>query len=345
MKATFLASISFLTHSINIIPEMKMLGFYELMDAGMFDEEFKSQYGALFQFNSFNRYAWVIKEVELKETDNVNDVIINNMALMRFDITTYFNFSWFVKDNNVSLYNQYAFIKGRKESYIHSSDRPDYCADGGLYDAEFTGTEVERINDIYAKYLQKSSNHRISLDTVKKLREHGEKTTKQIATSGLINTVHYDDFTSIERAIMFLGEARSVEFLPRRISIYMQLLEALFATESEGVNFKVPLRVANYITTESNVKKDIFDKITEAYNIRSRYLHGDRLNKGNKKKLKMEDLIPISVEIDSIIRSVLTKIIKEDVDNFLLPTDDEKNKDGEVIKKGLRSYLNALVFA
>jgi len=63
-----------------------------------------------------------------------------------------------------------------------------------------------------------------------------------------------------------------------------------------------------------------FKIIKTAYNIRSKFVHGQQLD---KKKIKTkEDLICLSNQIDTLTRDLLNKIIKTDSNIFLL--DDEK---------------------
>lgn len=322
---------------------MTMVSFNDLMKSGMFDEEFRLQYGDLFQYDRHNRYVWAVKTLEVDAqtpTPLLSEIIIEQMSLARLELQNFFNFLWIVKDNNVSVCNQYGFVKGRKETYISNSDRTDFCSDGNLYDCGFDDKEIALSKQIYEKYLSESKNHVVNLDTIKQLKKRGEQIHTLGAIAGQISLVHYDQYSRIERAEMFLGGARTVEFLPNRIAMYMQAFEALFATEPEGVNFKVPLRVAHYLGNDKDSKQLIFKTLQEGYNVRSRYLHGDRINKTNKIKIKMEDLPPISYNVDDILRRAMTKIILDDIHTFLLPTED--NYDTGVA--GLRTYFNNLIF-
>ena len=93
----------------------------------------------------------------------------------------------------------------------------------------------------------------------------------------------------------------------------MPIFECLFATEASEVTHKVAERVAFYIGNEG--KKDIFKVMKAAYNVRSRYLHGEELLNSQKGR---EYQTRLSSEIDDIARYLLTRIIMEDSSNFLL---------------------------
>lgn len=142
---------------------------------------------------------------------------------------------------------------------------------------------------------------------------------------------HYRDYNEnnrIQRALSFLVMARSNSFLPLKVSIYIAILETLFTTDSIEVNYKVCQRVAFYLGGDYEKKFANFQKVKEAYDIRSKFFHGQELA---KKKDTRGYLASVSVEIDNILRNILTKVLFEDSELFL--------KDNNF----LNSYYNQLV--
>ena len=204
---------------------------------------------------------------------------------------------------------------------------------------------MKTVSKIYNAYYEHNKNHEVTTDLVERLIEEGGKQGLG-HVAAMIQGNHYDDFTRIERAFMFLAMARSFQFLPYRIAFYMPVFESLFATESESVNFKVPFRIANYLGGDRKAKKETLKEIQKAYDVRSRYIHGDRINKDvakdNKKYMQMDDLVPISKRMDYLARKVLQKVILDDAKYFLRDTNDTQ-KGGNIIE-GLRTYLDTLTF-
>ena len=120
----------------------------------------------------------------------------------------------------------------------------------------------------------------------------------------------------LQRAWMFLRSARTENFLPIKISFYMSLLEALFLSQGTEISHKLGERTALFLggDTESKIKN--YDIIKSAYDIRSKFMHGDILKKTN------ESLINISTNVDSLIRKILIKAINEESNLFKLNQED-----------------------
>jgi hypothetical protein len=127
------------------------------------------------------------------------------------------------------------------------------------------------------------------------------------------NELFFKGSIRAERALYFILEARSTTQLPIKIVSYCTALECFFTTDSTEVNYKIAERVALFLGTTPEEKKELFNTTKKAYGIRSRIIHGSSL-KEKEAKLMME----LSVKLDDILR----KIINSDSKKFVL--DDNK---------------------
>jgi len=147
----------------------------------------------------------------------------------------------------------------------------------------------------------------------------------------------------IERAIIFVNEARATADLPKKIAMYVASLECLFTTKNEEVTHKVSERCACYIEATPESKMSTFYIIKKAYGIRSSYMHGKDVS------LNREILIDISVSIDEMLRVTLNKIINNHIEFFLRDPKDKTfpgkgSKAKPQFVEGLDSLFDKLVF-
>ncbi|HDR6318326.1 TPA: hypothetical protein QCU53_005180 [Bacillus thuringiensis] len=118
------------------------------------------------------------------------------------------------------------------------------------------------------------------------------------------NSVFDDD--RISRAFNMARVARSQSFLPAKIASYISAIEALVSSNRESLVMQVSERVPKVIGGSKEDKLVIHDNLREAYNIRSKYVHGDKVSDKIAKRLE-----EVSENIDSILRSLLIKIIND----------------------------------
>jgi len=101
----------------------------------------------------------------------------------------------------------------------------------------------------------------------------------------------------------FLQSARSNSDLAIRIVDYCTCFEALFSTSTAELSHQLAERIALFIGDSSKERRDIFNKIKEAYGIRSRIIHGDLLTPS-----KINRLYNISETCDNFLRRILYKL-------------------------------------
>ena len=90
---------------------------------------------------------------------------------------------------------------------------------------------------------------------------------------------------------------------------------------------KVSERISFYLENTLD-KLTTFKTIKECYSIRSKFVHGQKL----EKKYTYEKLAETSSKIDNIVRILLNKVISEDSEIFLKNSTD------------LNTYFNEIIF-
>ena len=221
---------------------------------------------------------------------------------------------WFIKDNSVNMSDIFGHItQGAYHSMLCMSPISNVSnCHGENQEVSFTRNEIDQAIAVARQYIkicpqdEEEFKDRIQTETFSNDINKG-------ILKGENDTISYNKFNRIERAIKFMQVVRETGYLPRKIALYMPIFECLFATEASEVTHKVAERVAFYIGNEG--KKDIFKVMKAAYNVRSRYLHGEELLNSQKGR---EYQTRLSSEIDDIARYLLTRIIMEDSSNFLL---------------------------
>lgn len=101
------------------------------------------------------------------------------------------------------------------------------------------------------------------------------------------------------RAYYFTLVARKSAIAPMKILSYCNALECLFTIGTAEVNHKIAERVAILLGTSNESKLKLFKVIKNAYNNRSQIVHGQYL-KGTE-----ESLLPLSKELDKILRQLI----------------------------------------
>ncbi|GAB2780627.1 hypothetical protein GCM10027275_25240 [Rhabdobacter roseus] len=236
-------------------------------------------------------------------------------------IAAYINLLWLIKDNSVCSTQCWLNVDGK----ISRNSRRDFFSNcNGTYcDVAFSLAELNKVV---------ASHKRLTEFISKKDYGNNINLDDPILRSPSINPSDLNFakyiYNRVERAFKFLHLARSHSFLPMKISFYIVILECLFTTENHEITHKVSERATIYLGGDKNVKLNNFKRIKEAYDIRSKYMHGQAL----KKNIDYNELCRISKSTDDIVRKILNKVLFEDGEIFM-------KKDDE-----LASHYNTLIF-
>jgi hypothetical protein len=109
------------------------------------------------------------------------------------------------------------------------------------------------------------------------------------------------------RAMQFVVAARRAQDLAFKIANYCSALETLFTTDSSELAHKLAERVAFFLGERGENRRKIFTMVKNAYNIRSKLVHGDTL-----KQNQIDALPALSSECDQALRRILWEIFLSD---------------------------------
>jgi hypothetical protein len=216
---------------------------------------------------------------------------------------------WFVRDNCANTDILYTYVPGEKIDFSLFNTVLFSTATGEFIDEIFTIEDLEKAKAIYYKICELSSTE--------VMRENIDFKVKDIDNKiipGDYNFILYNSQNPIDRAILFLMLARSQSYLPLKILFYIGIYESLFSIDSVEVKYKVAERATFYIGGDFDLKYRNFNIINSAYDIRSKFVHGQLLNKNIKTK---DNLIGLCEQVDSLTRVMLLKIISKDSNIFL----------------------------
>ena len=227
------------------------------------------------------------------------------------ELSVFFNFLWFIKDNSSNLTVLNIYENGnRKDKYIYTKTlNIIYSNAKGMYeDTIFSHEELRKTKSIMDTYMSIISSETLS--------SNDENLNINTITTSPLNKILFKSHNRIERAFMFLQLGRSQSFLPIKIMYYMSILESLFTTDDIEITKNIKNRTSKYLGGNAKKRNGIAYYIGQAYEVRSRLVHGDSLH--HESRQTQQDLIKLSVKIDEIIRELLLKVIVQDSELFLL---------------------------
>ncbi|MBA2500363.1 MAG: hypothetical protein H0V30_11610 [Chitinophagaceae bacterium] len=293
----------------------------EHLDSAIFNNHLYKQIGNI-NIREFINKPFFFSFLEIKDKEDFTITTTKTFSALN----ALSSFIWFAKDNCIDaglMYSYYADVDDIVLSRYKIANTSN--ANGEYSETLLNLEDIELAEKIFLKVTELQNNK----PDKKKAPELVLDLTRPIISDTNYHYQDYNENNRIQRALSFLVMARSNSFLPLKISIYIAILETVFTTDSTEVNYKVCQRAAFYLGGDAETKFANFQKVKEAYDIRSKFFHGQELAKNKDKR---ENLASVSVEIDNIVRKVLTKVLFDDSEIFL--------KDNTF----LNSYYNKLVF-
>jgi hypothetical protein len=220
-----------------------------------------------------------------KNVVNDNDFVGQDYLKCQMMASKFFlNFIWLIKDNSVNFdmaFLQYPEPQGTRidKNYVSA-----------VYSNCFGNRDKITLNRSELKLSREIFRERFSKEPVE--LQKGTRLQKGI---GRVSIVFY-----------FLQSARSNPDIAVKIVDYCTCFEALFSTSSAELSHQLAERIALFIGESFQERRDIFNKIKEAYGIRSRIIHGDLLSPS-----KIDRLYSISETCDNFLRRILYKIFSD----------------------------------
>jgi hypothetical protein len=250
-------------------------------------------------------------------------------------IEAFLTFLWLIKDNSVGLWSTTG-IAPSKNIAIHISNSISYYAcDGRKCNVAYSEEDLKRAGMLTVKYekiCQEYLNENVDLILDEfEFDQFGVPFRTFIQTQKRV--INYNSQNCIQRAFHFLILARRQNVLIYKIAYYMAVFECLFTTDAREITMKMSQRAAFYIGNSAEECRNIAKLISDCYDVRSRFLHGQRFKK--PKDCSESELLPKAVELDCLLRRILCQIIEHDHELFV---EDENDKDKR------ERYLTGIVF-
>jgi len=229
------------------------------------------------------------------------------------------NFLWYIKDNSCNILNHYTHIPSQGNAVLGIEKNSNFTTcKATIEEVEFSKDEILKAAEIlFAAHNLATSVKHVSVEDFFKV--DGLVNNSGMTSSGM-NKIDYGLRNRVERAILFMGTVRAAAFIPMKIALGMNVLECLFSDTSSGdIIHKIAERTAFYIGDSTEDRITSFKLVKDAYNVRSKYFHGQKLDKKEYNASKLED---ISVKTDNLLRRVLTNVIM--VDSAIFTSSDEE---------------------
>ncbi|OJE45030.1 hypothetical protein BAQ49_07695 [Bacillus proteolyticus] len=239
-----------------------------------------------------------MNRLEFKDKSESEKQALTLIALQKFHTQTFLTTLWLIKDNSVNTNNFFWWdyetkhVIGDFPKILFSNSKGEYI------DTTFSAEEIKQALELQKTVIKYTSN-----------RKHDNEENPSIGAElsainnfSKRNSVFDDD--RISRAFKMTISARSQSFLPAKIASYISAIEALISSNRESLSMQVSERVPKVIGGSLEEKLVIHDKLKDAYNIRSKYVHGDKFPEKVAKRLE-----EVSEDIDGVLRSLLIKII------------------------------------
>jgi hypothetical protein len=230
------------------------------------------------------------------ETPNITDILNYSWGPLQL----FFLASWFVKDNSFIVETLYLGNLENDNLFKSSRNSWYFSAKGENSEILLTEEELEEIID----WQKKLHDYLVSDEIV----PFEPLSFEEEIRGGIKNrqTNKLNESNRITKALNFIQVARRESFLPMKITSYIGAMESLFDVDFE-LSHQVSERAAKLIGGDIDKRLDNYSIVKNAYDIRSKYVHGSSFNK----KLTEEKLRILSTELDKLIRNLLKKVIIE----------------------------------
>ena len=228
---------------------------------------------------------------------------------------TLLNAFWLVKDNSINFNTTFVYDTEKISSTCCYKYICFLCADGSRHKTEFSENEMNEVDK-----------------NLKGLLEISDNSENGYAEPINISEVKYNSIGRVDRMLYYIVMARSQSLLPLKITFYIDFLESLMPDDNGELQHKVSEFVAKYVGGTWDEKTKNYKMIKDAYSIRSKFCHGQKMAKSTDNR---DYLAMLSNNLDSIARVIMKRIIFSDHTIFSKSSDD----------KGFREWYLKIVFS
>lgn len=270
----------------------------------------------------------------LKSEDVTKD---KNILIQNFEkhIYQFENNLWLLEDaachvRKIFIYIEYEKVNNNgNNSYFQELLPTNNYYKNSKYD--FTNFTI--LDNVKLKRMDEITTLKRNITKNKDLKNHiterKKANTNEYINSGSLLFNPYNSQDRISKSFNFIHNARTSSILPERITNYISFFECLFSDSGPEISHRVSERVALYLANKFDERIMIYNNLREAYDIRSKFIHGDDLNKKNDNTSSLKEK---SCLLDNYARITLNKILEGDYVVF--------NKNS----KDLTRFFNELIF-
>jgi hypothetical protein len=194
---------------------------------------------------------------------------------------------WLVKDNSVICTGGYLFLAdppaGNPGMVIHHLGIYYWHSELSRERIAFSTDELRAARENLASYIPRL----------------GIAPQEDMAVSGTIPV----RTPRLARAWYFAENARMSADVSVKVATYVTCLEALLSTEEGELTHRLAERVARMLGATPLEQRKLFSLVKDAYDIRSKTLHGASLGK------RINKLLPTAAASDDIVRQLFLKIL------------------------------------
>jgi len=229
-------------------------------------------------------------------SESISRYLINMCTTLWFiaDTPTFISVSYIELWENTGI-GEYIPVDGQMllSNTFFSNSRGEY-----LPKFVFTAQQLSEWNTIYNSILRVVTDKK----NIKNLESVVQHTTGIIPNK--TNYIPYDQ-NRIYRAILFLQLVRTKASVIMKITFQIAIYECLFTSGSSEVTHQVSERASLFLGGTSEEKKINYALLKSAYDIRSNFVHG------NKVKGDRDSYLKIAVPLDELTRKLLNKVITD----------------------------------
>jgi len=141
------------------------------------------------------------------------------------------------------------------------------------------------------------------------------------------------EYPRLCNALKFFNMAYSTKWFLLKIVHLFTVLESIFSENPNEIAYKISLRTAYLLHPDDSAsRKKVFGFLKQGYDIRSRFLHGNKINYANKEK-QLQNILGVQhyslmfkypEDLYDIVRRVINKIITNETIYKLLSEQNEE---------------------
>lgn len=249
-------------------------------------EAFIQLVGSIFYEFTHNRPV-AFKFCETKNDENISIILHQESSKLNSCLSSL----WIYFDNSIFTSIQYSqdlmtydVCMNRRDSLIST------CS--GIYIKTYLSPEL--VGFISGYNLSKNVNE---------LFYSSEESKETLTSNGIRAGIedHLVNLNRLQRAYLLLTICRSTSFIPMKIAFYINVLECLLLNSESELSYRLQIYVANLIGKDKLEKKQIGSHIKSSYNVRSKFIHGAKINQS------YEELKQLSNQLDELTRTVFIK--------------------------------------